>query len=160
MSRYEDKKEAEEFWKNYEEAHGEKVLAFNLGLYLRGCGSLQDSLWGLLIATDGGFRFHHFAQESWISALSRLTAGGGGKDPKEKTAFIPKENIIAAEYRVETNWFKKIFTASRPLFILQYYDDEGQKHCLVAETDKGSLKIIDALQNLTKNIDDNPSAKI
>jgi hypothetical protein len=148
MSRDEERREAAEFWREYEETHGEKVLAFNLGLYLRGCADIEYSIWGLLIATDAGFRFHHFAQESWISALSRLTAGGGGKAPKEKTIFIPKEKIISTEYRVETNWLKRIFTASRPLFILRYYNDEGKQYELAAETDKGSSNVVEALHGM------------
>jgi hypothetical protein len=140
--------EAAEFWKEYEEAHGETVQAFCLGLYLRGCAHIDYSLWGLLIATDTGFRFHHFPQESWISALSRLTAGGGGKGPKEKTIFIPREKIISVEYRIEQNWFKRIFTASQPLFVLRYYDEAGTKYELAAETDKGSLDVVESLQML------------
>lgn len=138
--------DAAQFWKEFESTHGENVLAFSLGLYLRGCVTIENSMWGLLIATDSGFRFHHFAQESWISALSRLTSGGGGKGPKEVSIFIPKEKIISVEYRVETNWFKKIFTASQPLFVLRYHNDEGVEYELVAETDKGSLDVVEVLQ--------------
>jgi hypothetical protein len=138
--------DAAEFWKGFEEVHGEKVLAFSLGLYLKGCKDIENSMWGLLIATDGGFRFHHFAQESWISALSRLTAGGGGKGPKEVSIFIPKEKIISSEYRVETNWFKRIFMNSQPLFILRYYDDAGKEYELAAETDKGCLDVVEELR--------------
>jgi hypothetical protein len=142
--------DAAEFWKEYETTHGEEVLAFSLGLYLRGCASIENSMWGLLIATDGGFRFHHFAQESWISALSRLTAGGSGKGPKEVSIFIPKEKIISVEYRVELNWFKRIFTASQPLFVLRYYNDDGREYEFTAETDKGSFDVVEALKEMVK----------
>ncbi len=142
--------EAAAFWKEYEEAHGEKVLAFNLGLYLKGCADIEYSLWGLLIATDGGFRFHHFPQESWISALSRVTSGGGGKGPKEVTLFIPAEKIISVECRIERNWLKKIFTASHPLFVLRYYSNDGREYELFAETDKGSVDVAEALKGLLK----------
>jgi hypothetical protein len=138
--------DAAEFWKEFESTHGEEVLGFSLGLYLRGSAEIENSIWGLLIATDGGFRFHHFAQESWISALSRLSAGGGGKGPKEVSIFIPKERIISVEYRVETNWLKRIFTASQPLFILTYYDEAGKKYEFAAETDKSCLDVVEALQ--------------
>jgi hypothetical protein len=138
--------DAAEFWKGFEETHGEQVQAFCLGLYLRGCAAIENSIWGLLIATDSGFRFHHFAQEGWISALSRLTAGGSGKGPKEVSIFIPKEKIISVEYRVETNWLKKTFTASQPLFVLCYYDEANAKRELIAEADKGCLDIVEELK--------------
>ncbi len=147
--------EAAEFWKSYEETHGEKVLAFSLGQYLRGCAHIDRPLWGLLIASEGGFRFHHFAQESWISALSRLTSSGGGNAPKEVTIFIPAEKIISVEYRVERNWLKKIFTASQPLFVLKYYGDTGKIYELAAETDKGSLDVAEALQGIIKGSENN-----
>ncbi len=144
-----EKKEAAEFWKNYEEIHGEKVLAFNLGLYLKGCADIADSLWGLLIATEGGFRFHHFPQESWISALSRVTSGGG-KGPKEVTLFIPAEKIISVECRIERNWLKKIFTAGRPLFVLRYCHEDGREYELFAETDNKSIEIVEALRKIVE----------
>ncbi len=147
--------EAAEFWKNYEETHGENVLAFSLGQYLRGSMHIDRPLWGLLIATDGGFRFHHFAQEGWISALSRLTSGGDGKAPKEVTLFIPKEKIISAETRIETNWLKRIFTASQPVFVLTYYGETGRTYELAAETDKGSLDVVEALQGIIKGLENN-----
>jgi hypothetical protein len=136
--------DAAEFWTEFESTHEENVLAFSLGLYLRGCAAIENSMWGLLIATDSGFRFHHFAQEGWISALSRLTAGGG-KAPKEVSVFIPQEKIISVEYRIETNWLKRIFTASQPLFVLRYYDEAGTKRELAAETDKGCLDVVEEL---------------
>jgi hypothetical protein len=143
--------DAAEFWKEFESTHDEKVLGFSLGLYLRGCAEIENSLWGLLIATSGGFRFHHFAQENWISALSRLTASGGGKGPKEVSIFIPTEKIISAEYRVEPNWLKRIFTASQPLFILTYYDEAGKKYEFAAETDKSCLDVVESLNELLKS---------
>lgn len=141
--------EAAQFWRKYEFTHGERVHAFSLGRYIKGCADLAFPLWGLLIATDGGFRFHHFPQESWLTALSRATTGGGKEAPKEKTAFIPLEKIISIEYKIEKSWLKKIFLSAQPLFILRYYDDDGQEWELIAETDKRSLEVIEALQKIT-----------
>ncbi|MDR2870537.1 MAG: hypothetical protein LBV04_08810 [Deferribacteraceae bacterium] len=134
-----------EFWQDYENTYGEKVLAFHLGSYLRGYATMPTSMWGLLIATDAGFRFHHFAQESWLSVLSRTSSRKGAK---EKTAFIPKEKIISVEYQAPKSLLKKILTASRPLFVLRYYDEE-KEYEFVAETDKGGLKVVEALKNLS-----------
>jgi hypothetical protein len=142
--------ETMQFWKEYETSHGETVHVFCLGLYLKGYADINRSLWGLLIVTDTGFRFHHFAQEGWISALSRLTAGGGGKSPKEETAFIPKEKIISVEYREEKSLLKKIFAASPPLFILRYYNNEGKEYEFVAETNKECLSLIEILNEMIK----------
>jgi hypothetical protein len=59
----------EKFWREYEEKTGEKVLARTLGQYVSGWDEFGDlsagPLWGLIIATSGGFRFHHFPQANW-----------------------------------------------------------------------------------------------
>jgi hypothetical protein len=94
----------EDFWREYGEKYGEKVLAYTMGQYLSGWAEYEGGFWGLLIATDGGFRFHHFPQENWLQALSRRSPWGG-KDPEEKTIFIPRDRIISAELRVEKVWW-------------------------------------------------------
>ncbi|MDR0597755.1 MAG: hypothetical protein LBG14_04545 [Treponema sp.] len=133
-----------EFWKQYEADLGEKVLAFSLGQYLSGWAEYDPPLWGLLIATDRGFRFHHFPHEGWLQSLSRISAGG--KPPVEKTMFIPRERILLAELRREKSLLKRIFLASRPRFMIRYRDDDGAEEEFVAEADSTASVIIGKLQ--------------
>ena len=144
--------EAEKFWKEYEEKTGEKVYAYSLGRYLEGWDEFPGPLWGLLIVTQGGFRFHHFPQEGWLSGLSRLTTGGGKEPPSEKTFFIPWEHIISAELKTEKSWLKRIFFSSLPRFILFYRDDGGGEHILAAETDKRCLPVVEALNRQKESL--------
>jgi hypothetical protein len=71
-----------EFWTGYEKRYGEKVFSHVLGKYLSGWPDYEYPLWGLLIATDGGFRFHHFPNEGWLQA--QIRAASGAEPPKEK----------------------------------------------------------------------------
>lgn len=137
------KNDPEEFWKEYEAGLGEKVLSFSLGQYLSGWAAYDPPLWGLLIATDRGFRFHHFPHEGWLQALARLS--GGGKAPTEKTMFIPRERIIRAELRRERSLLKRILFASRPRFVIRYADDGGAEEEFVAEADSTAAATIAAL---------------
>ena len=82
------------------------------------------AIWGLIIASSGGFHFHHFPQRSWIDARG----GGGREEPKEKTIFLPKENIISAELVTESRWWKKLFAPSPPRLILNYHNT-GETTC-------------------------------
>ncbi|MDR1950553.1 MAG: hypothetical protein LBQ38_14280 [Spirochaetaceae bacterium] len=118
------------FWREYGERYGEKVLAYSLGRYLSGWDGYDEPLWGLAIATDGGFRFHHFPHEGWLQALSRMTSGGEG--PKEKTIFIPRDRLFSAELRIETSWLKKIFTPHPPILVIRYRTTAGTE---LAETE-------------------------
>jgi hypothetical protein len=135
----------DDFWKQYEAGVGEKVLSYTLGQYLSGWAEYTSPLWGLLIATSGGFRFHHFPHESWITAISRLSSGGEG--PKEKTIFIPRDRILQADLRVEKSLLKKIFLASSPRLVLRYTDNAGAESEFVAETDLKASLIVENLQN-------------
>jgi hypothetical protein len=128
------------FWKDYEETCGEKVLAYTLGQYLSGWDEFDLPLWGLLIATSGGFRFHHFPHEGWIQALSR--ASSGGDPPKEKTLFIPRDRLIAVELKTETSLLKKIFLSPVPRLVIRYRDGE-----IVMETDQKAREIVQALDD-------------
>jgi hypothetical protein len=135
-----------EFWTEYEEQHGEKVLAHGLGKYLSGWPEHPYPLWGLLIATNGGFRFHHFPHEGWLQTLSRMTTGG--KPPQERTIFIPRDRILSAELRVEKRWWRKLIAYQPPLLVIQYHignpetDPVGE---LLAETDKDAKELISFL---------------
>jgi hypothetical protein len=141
----------EQFWREYGARYGETVHAYSLGRYISGWGEFQDALWGLLIATSGGFRFHHFPHEGWIQALSRLSFGGD--TPKEKTLFIPHERSRGVELRVEKSWWKRLLNSSLPRILIQYHFDpgiagegdpgeEGREGMLVIETDRNAEEII------------------
>ena len=130
-------KSPDDFWQEYEEKTGEKVLARSLGQYISGWEEFDDrgwgSIWGLIIATTGGFRFHHFPQQSWFEAISRAT---GAEGPKEKTLFLPKEKIISARLTEESKWWKKIFSSSFPKLIIHYRNEAGEEKQLLLEANQ------------------------
>lgn len=131
----------EKFWKEYEEAINEKVLARSLGQYLSGFPGQEYPLWGLAIATTGGFRFHHFPHEGWLTAISRVTTGG--EPPKEKTFFIPKELISSVTMNNEKRWWKKILSPSNPTLVIQCCINNEERK-VVVETDKTAEAIVQA----------------
>jgi hypothetical protein len=135
------------FWKEYEEKIQEKVLAKSLGRYISGWNEYQEPLWGLLIATTGGFRFHHFPHEGWLVALTRITTGGDA--PKEKTIFIPKEKITSVDLRIEKRWWKKILTPSMPVLQLRYTGLDGGDAMLIVETETKAKDVFSALEQVT-----------
>jgi hypothetical protein len=124
----------EDFWREYEEKIGEKVFARSLGQYISGWEEFDsnkwNALWGLIIATSGGFRFHHFPQVSWFNALSR---SGSHNAPKEKTIFLPKEKILSAQIIEEKKWWKKILTACPPQSLIDYRDEMENEKRIVLE---------------------------
>ncbi|MDR0376282.1 MAG: hypothetical protein LBH70_00645 [Spirochaetaceae bacterium] len=132
------------FWKDYEEKCGEKVLAYTLGQYRSGWEEFdlppRTPLWGLLIATSGGFRFHHFPHEGWIQTLARVSSGE--EAPKEKTLFIPKDRMASIELKIEKSWLKKIFLPRPPLLVIRYGDAGGE---LVMEADQKARELVQAL---------------
>ena len=120
----------DEFWRDFEEKTGEKVLSRGLGKYICGWEEFDEKkwngIWGLLITTSGGFRFHHFPQYSWIDSITHaaLTARSAKKEKSnEKTIFIPQKKIAALEYVKETRWWKKIFSPSPPRLFIRYLDE-------------------------------------
>ena len=140
-----------DFWQEYEEKIGEKVLARCLGQYVSGWeefGKIK-SLWGLIIASSGGFRFHHFPQQSWLDMLSR---NSGHEGPKEKTIFIPKERILNARFIEETKWWKKLSTPYLPQLVINYLDGtENERQLLLeADTKTGVFKSEDFITELLK----------
>ena len=118
-------KSPDDFWREYEEKTGEKIIARSLGQYISGWEEFGDSrrnpIWGLIIATSGGFRFHHFPQANWLTALTNI----GGDPPKEKTIFIPHEKIISASLSKETRWYRKFISPSVPRLLIRYLDETG-----------------------------------
>jgi hypothetical protein len=134
------------FWKEYEEKIQEKVLAKALGRYISGWAEYPEPMWGLVIATSGGFRFHHFPHEGWLVALTRATTGG--KPPEEKTIFIPKEKINAAAIYREQRWWKKLFSPSPPVLSIRYQNLDGSEGELAAETELAADKVCAAIDGL------------
>ena len=137
----------EEFWTEYEEKTGEKVLARSLGQYVSGWKEFDNPpgspIWGLIIATSGGFRFHHFPQVNWLTALSRL--GSNDNLPKEKTIFIPADSIISAVLYGETKWYRKIFLPVVPRLVIRYRDETGIEKELLLQAEYKSDGIAEAL---------------
>ena len=138
------RKSPEDFWREYEEKTGEKVISNTLGQYVSGWEEFGDMrgnpLWGLIIATSGGFRFHHFPQSNWLTALFNSDSD---EAPKEKTIFIPSDRIISAVLQKETKWYKKIFSPVTPRLVIRYRDEAGSEKELIflAEYKTDGLKI-------------------
>jgi hypothetical protein len=135
------------FWAEYEKRLGEKVLAHSLGRYLSGWSEFSVPLWGLIIATDAGFRFHHFPHEGWIQALARVS-GGGGAQPEERTFFIPTRRIRSVELKMERSWWRKLLFALPPTLVLRYEDETGEEANLIVESDTTAQAVATAVQGL------------
>ena len=139
----------EQFWKDYEESIGEKVLAKSLGQYLNGFPGQPYPLWGLAIATSGGFRFHHFPHEGWLMAISRVSTGG--EAPKEKTFFIPKDSINSIELIQEKRWWKKILSPANPALAI-HCRVNGEEARIFIETDLTASAIAQELCGTTDRL--------
>jgi len=143
-----DNNNPENFWREYEEKTGEKIIARGLGQYVSGWDGFGDSgnnpLWGLIIATSGGFRFHHFPQTNWLTALVGLDGG----EQKEKTIFIHREKIISANLSKETKWYRKILSPGVPRLLIRYIDETGTERNLLFNTDYKSEGIAEAINAL------------
>ena len=133
----------EKFWQDYETSINEKVLARSLGRYVSGWAKFGYPLWGLAIATSGGFRFHHFPYEGWLMAISRVSSGR--EPPKEKYFFIPKETIKSIELVIEKRWWKRILSSAQPMLAVQCFADNAETTVLI-ETDRSADAIVDALK--------------
>ena len=131
-----DEKSPDAFWREYEEKTGEKVLSRGLGKYVSGWEEFDEKkwggIWGLIITTSGGFRFHHFPQNSWIDAVTRFAEK---ETVKEKTIFIPKEKIASSQFIKETWWWKKILSPSPPQLVISYTDEAGREGRLLFEAE-------------------------
>ena len=135
-----ENKSSDTFWQEYEEKTGEKVLARGLGKYITGWDEFDEKkwggIWGLVIKTSGGFRFHHFPQNSWIDVLSRRFSDT--EQVKEKTIFIQKEKIISIQVIKETKWWKRVFSPLPPQLVVQYSDGSEKKMLFEAEFSVGN----------------------
>ena len=131
-----EEKTAASFWQEYEEKTGEKVIKRGLGKYISGWDEFDEKnlggMWGLIISTTGGFRFHNFPQNSWIDALTRFADSG---KPKEKTIFLPQEKITSIQLKEETNRWKRFFCSCPPEIIVTYTDEDGNERKLVFEAE-------------------------
>jgi len=125
-----DEKSPDTFWREYEEKTGEKILARGLGKYVRGWDEFDkkrwNGLWGLIINTSGGFRFHHFPQNSIFDALTQF-AVNAKEPPKEKTIFLPQEKIISQELIKEEKLWKRLIFNSTPQLVINYRDETSDK---------------------------------
>jgi len=121
----------DDFWREYEESTGEKVQKRSLGKYISGWDEFDEKklsgIWGLIISTTGGFRFHHFPQNTWIDAFTRFASR---EQQKEKTIFIPREKIVSIELIRETKWWKKLLSSCPPRLIIKYTNDTEEKHII------------------------------
>ena len=131
------------FWEEYEAKIGEKVLAKSLSRYMSGWGDFTAPLWGLAIATSGGFRFHHFPKNK--SFFGVPLSSQDGKQPAEKTFFIPTESIISTELIREERWWKKIFSSPVPTLIINYNIHDAEKKMFI-EIDRNADDILEALR--------------
>ena len=124
----------DKFWQDYEEKTGEKILAHSLGQYFSGWEEFDSQgwtgIWGLLIATSGGFRFHHFPKISWLESF---TSFAGREAPKEKTLFIHMEKIVSVQIKEESKWWKKLLTSSCPQLTIIYRDGMENERQLLLE---------------------------
>jgi len=138
-----EKEDQREFWREFETRRGEKVLAHSLGRFVSGWPEFKAPLWGLLIATSGGFVFHHFPHVSWIDAL--MPGAGKGEATAEKTAFIPRGRIAAAEFRREKSVLRRILFPGPPLLVIRYRTEAGAEERFVAEADAGAEAVARSL---------------
>jgi len=140
-------KSPEDFWREYEEQTGEKVIARSLGQYVSGWDEFDNPptapLWGLIVATSGGFRFHHFPQANWVSNIIRL--GSANDSPEGKAIFIPSDRIVSAVLHRETRWYRKIFLPSVPRLVIRYRDDNGAEQELLLHAEYKPDGIAEAL---------------
>lgn len=143
--------EVDQFWREYEQKIGEKIVKFALGRYLSGWKEFGGPLWGLAIVCEGGFRFHHFPHENWIAALSRL-GGGGGTPPTEKVIVLPRGRIRSYQLIVERSWLKRLLSPAPPQLFIQYSSGEDpsteETATLLVELDRNAAEMEGALKGL------------
>jgi hypothetical protein len=121
-----DEMSPETFWRKKKKKTGEKVLARGLGKYISGWDEFDEKrwngLWGLIVNTSGGFRFHHFPQNSIFDVLTQFAANAK-EPPKEKTIFLPQEKIASLQFIKEEKWWKRLFYHSAPQLVINYRDE-------------------------------------
>ena len=127
----ETEKKAETFWQEYEETIGAAVLARSLGQYISGWEEFEKKnwspVWGLIIATSKGFRFHHFPHKNWLEALTNR------EGTKETIIDIPKERVVSAQFIEESRWWMKLLKSPIPQLKVTYISDEGNERIMMLE---------------------------
>ena len=151
MLKKKQERNPDDFWREYEEKMNDKVLARGLGRYISGWEEFDSkewkNLWGLLIITSKGFRFHHFPQQNWLKAL---VIRGDSEGSNEKIIFIPKESIISAEIHEESRWWVKILTTSPPRLTILYRDEAGNEKQAHLEAEIGFKELAGKLDELSR----------
>lgn len=142
------RKDPADFWREYAQRIGEPVSAYALGRYIRGWDALEPPLWGLLIVSAGGFRFHHFPHENWLQAISRNAAGESA--PTEKILFIPKDRLLGAELKIEKSWWKRLLVAQPPLLLIRCLTENRTETTLAAETEITAAAVAEHIKKLIK----------
>ena len=142
-------KEPDDFWREYEEKTGEKILGRGLGQYLSGWKEFDskgwNNIWGLFVASSNGFRFHHFPRQNLFEAFF---SRGDSQRSDEKTIAIPKEKIISAELKKESRWWAKIFKSNSPKLVIRYKAEAGSENELSFEADFGAKELAENLNSL------------
>jgi len=133
------------FWRDYEAKIGEKILRYDFGHYRSGWDEFTSDLWGLVIISEGGFRFHHFPHESWFGSLTR---GGGEVTQTEKTLHIPKSSFVSIELKQEKSLLRRIFTPIMPQMLLNYRKVDGTDGVLICELTREPDAFTAALREL------------
>jgi len=128
----------EKFWSEYGERIGEEVLAYSMGRYIKGWPGERGPIWGLLIASKGGLRFHHIPRNNWLDSLLR---GGTATAPQEKTFFAPSDRLLSVEVWREKSRLKQIFAYQPPRLIVRFLDEDGDEREFIAEGD-GKLEAL------------------
>ena len=136
----------DEFWEDFQAATGETVLAKSMGKYLGGWDGYAEPLWGLAIATSGGFRFHHFPKEAGIFGIAMMPSHGR-KPPREKTFFIPRDAMLSVELAREKRWWKKLLGSPVPLLAILCRIGGAEKTVRI-EIDFNADAVADALKGL------------
>jgi len=148
-----DKESPDAFWREFTEKTGETVLERGLGKYICGWDEFDkkqwSGLWGLVINTSGGFRFHHFPQNGFFDVLTQF-AVNDKEPPKEKMIFLPREKIISQKVIKEEKWWRRLLFNPTPQLVIIYRDEssdtssdtsEGKEKKLVFEAEYTKEKI-------------------
>jgi hypothetical protein len=134
------------FWADYSARFGETVLAHGLGRYVGGA-EVPGPLWGLIVASDAGFRFYHFPNEGLIFGLAR-TMGQAVDPPSEKTFFIARADLVRAEL-IDPPLWRRWLLGEQPTLALRYRAADGSERMAAIETDPAARNVAAALAAAT-----------
>ena len=136
----------EQYWQEYEEKTGEKVIEKGIGQYISGWEEFDSKglkdIMGLIIVTSGGLRFHHFPQQHWVDLFSRSRKA----PPEESSFFIPSDSILSVQHIEETRWWKKLLKPNPQKLIIRFRDESEKEQQLLLESDFNIGEIPEALE--------------